>query len=162
MPVIWITGLPGVGKSSAAAAVVEQLRRDGQACALLDGDQLRLALAPLAGGYDIDSRRRLALAYCALAAILDAQGLTVVVATVSLFHEIHAATRARFAEYLEVLLACDEATRARRRSQDGPQVGVDIAAELPVAPDLALRSDSLPAEAIAQAIVTRWRERHGR
>ena len=94
--------------------------------------------------------------------ILDAQGLTVVVATVSLFHEIHAATRTRFAEYLEVLLACDEATRARRRSQDGPQVGVDIAAELPIAPDLVLRSDSLPAEAIAQAIVTRWHERHGR
>jgi adenylylsulfate kinase-like enzyme len=162
MPVIWITGLPGAGKSSTAAAVVERLRRDGDACVQLDGDQLRLALAPLAGGYDIDSRRRLAHAYGALAALLDAQGLTVVVATVSLFHEIHAANRARFAEYLEVLLVCDEAMRARRRSQEGPQVGIDIAAELPVAPDLALRSDALPPAAIARAILTQWRDRHGR
>lgn len=162
MAVIWITGLPGVGKSSAAAEVVEQLRHDGHACALLDGDQLRLALASLAGGYDADSRRRLAHAYGALAGVLDAQGLTVVVATVSLFHEVHAANRGRFADYWEVLLVCDEAVRVQRRSQAGPQVGIDIAAEPPVAPDLELRSDALSAESIAQAIVTQWRGRHGR
>ena len=160
MPLIWITGLPGVGKTCAAEAVVARLRGDGEACLLLDGDRLRQALAPLAGGYDEHSRRRLAHAYANLAGVVAEQGTTVVVATVSLFAEVHARNRCAFARYLEVLLVCDEAERERRRPRAAlgaaPQVGRDLAAEWPDAPELILDSGALSSDAIAAHIVARW------
>lgn len=160
MPLIWITGLPGVGKSCAAEAVAALLRRAGEACLLLDGDRLRRALAPLAGGYDERARRGLAHAYANLAGVVAEQGTTAVVATVSLFAEAQARNRAGFARYLEVVLVCDEAERERRRPSAAlgatPQVGREIAAEWPRSPALILDSGALSSDAIAARIVARW------
>jgi adenylylsulfate kinase len=158
MSVIWITGLPGVGKSSAAAALVARLRGAGEACLVLDGDELRQALAPLAGGYDEDARRRLARTYANLAGIATRQDLTAVVATVSLFDEIHACNRTAFATcYVEVLLVCADAERERRRPRArlgaDAQVGVEIRAEWPRSPDLVLDSGELRPDEIAARIV---------
>lgn len=161
MGVIWITGLPGAGKSSAAAATVALLRHAGEAALLLDGDRLRAALAPLGGGYDEASRRRLASVYANLAGEACVQGLTAVVATVSLFADVHANNRQRFARYLEVLLVCDEAERARRRprASAGPEVGHELAFDWPLAADLRLDSGAVPAAQIATRIVAQWRAR---
>jgi len=161
MGVIWITGLPGVGKSSAAAAVVALLHEAGERALLLDGDRLRAALAPLGGGYGERDRRRLAEVYANLAADASAQGITAVVATVSLFADVHARNRERFARYLEVLLACDEAERERRRPRpvDGaPEVGRDIPAEWPLAAELRLDSGAASPAQIGARIVARWGE----
>lgn len=159
MGVIWITGLAGVGKTSAANAVVAHLSAEGEACLLLDGDTLRTALLPLASGYDSASRRRFAHAYSNLAFMLSAQGATVVVATVSLFADVHAANRAHSARYLEVLLDCDEDERVRRRvvPRGQPQVGREIDPEWPSAPHLRLDSGTLPPERLARSIVEHWR-----
>lgn len=162
MSVIWITGLPGVGKTHAARCVVARLRAAGEAALLLDGDQLRRALQPVAGGYDAASRRRLAEVYASIAELVAAQDVTAVVATVSLFSDLHARNRSRFGAYLEVLLACGEAERMRRRpplSGDGPHVGIDIAPELPAAAHLVLRSDERSPDEIAAAVVAQWRSR---
>lgn len=159
-PVIWMTGLPGVGKTEAANAVVARLRIDGESCLLLDGDSLRQVLAPLLVGYDVVSRRCLAETYANLAGLVAGQGTISVVATVSLFADIHTRNRARFAPYLEVLLTCDEAEREGRRPLadlgSGPQVGVDIAPEWPVAPDLRIDTGHLTAAEIGARVVTRW------
>ncbi|MEP7041455.1 MAG: adenylyl-sulfate kinase [Dokdonella sp.] len=162
MAVIWITGLPGVGKTATAGLLCRQLRARGEACVLLDGDSLRLALATLGGGYDFESRRRLAHAYSELASLLEAQELTVIIATVSLLHEIHAENRRRFADYMEVLLICDEKTRLQRRMLHGLQVGVQVEAQFPPAPDLTLHSDAALPDEIALAIAQRWQGRHER
>ena len=162
MPVIWITGLPGVGKTQAARCVVARLRAAGEPSLLLDGDALRRALQPVAGGYDVASRRRLAEVYASIAELFAAQDVTAVVATVSLFSDLHAQNRSRFGAYLEVLLACDEAERMRRRpplSDDGPQVGIDIAPEWPAAAHLVLRSDTCTPDEIAAAVVAHLRAR---
>lgn len=161
MSVIWITGLPGVGKSSAAAAVVALLRESGELALQLDGESLRVALAPLGSGYDERERRRFAAVYANLAADVSAQGITAVVSTVSLFADVHARNRERFARYLEVLLHCDETERARRRpriSEPGLEVGRDIAVDWPVAADLSFDSGAASSAQIAASIVARWRE----
>ena len=157
MPVIWITGLPGAGKTSAAEAVVARLRSRGEPCLLLDGDHLREALSPLASGHDEAVRRRLAHSYVNIAGLLARQGITCVVATVSLFADIHARNRSGFAPYLEVLLVCPESERTRRRSDPGPgpRVGTEIVAEWPMA-DLVLDSGEHTTEDIAAIILTRW------
>jgi adenylylsulfate kinase len=158
--VIWITGLPGVGKTEVAKTVLAQLRRDGRPCVLLDGDQLRNALAPLIEGYDVSSRRRLAHAYANVAALVAAQDTTCVVATVSLFADVHARNRSQSQPYLEVLLTCGEAERERRRPRanlgNAPQVGIDIVPEWPAAPDLVLDSESLAINEIAARVLAHW------
>jgi adenylylsulfate kinase-like enzyme len=164
MGLIWITGLPGVGKSTVARALVDRLRNVGEQALLLDGDTLRETLAPLAGGYDENARRRLAQTYANLAALVSAQGSTVVTATVSLFAELHAANRTRFARYLEVLLECEEGERQRRRppaTMEGPRHGDAIVAELPAAPHLVLATDAAIADELADRIFRRWRRMDG-
>jgi len=164
MGLIWITGLPGVGKSTVARALVDRLRDVGEQALLLDGDALRESLAPVAGGYDEDARRRLARTYANLAAIISAQGPTVVTATVSLFAELHAANRTRFARYLEVLLKCEEGERQRRRppaAMEGPRHGDAIVPEFPAAPHLAFATDTATADELAGRILHRWRSMDG-
>jgi adenylylsulfate kinase-like enzyme len=159
MAVIWITGLPGVGKTEVARSLATHLRARGEPCVVLDGDELRTALAPLDGGYEAAARRRLALAYSNLAALVSSQGNTAVVATVSLIADVHRENRSRFARYLEVLLSCGEAERARRRPPEslrGARHGVDIAPEFPDMPDLSLTTDAATPESLALRILERW------
>lgn len=164
MPVIWITGLPGSGKTRLASALAAELADTDGPCLLLDGDDLRGALAPLADGYSETARRRFAHTYSNLAALADAQGLTCIVATVSLFAAVHALNRSRFGRYLEVLLVCDDAERERRRPAarlaEGDRMGGDIAPEWPRAPHLVFDTTTLPVEAIAYRVVQAWRA-HG-
>lgn len=84
--VIWLTGLSGAGKTTLARALLKYLPR----AVLLDGDELREALGVATSGFDAASRKKLALTYARLAGLLARQGLTVVVATISLFHDVHA------------------------------------------------------------------------
>ena len=164
MRVIWITGLPGVGKSSVARELATRLRSDGEPCVLLDGDTLRDALAPLRTGYDEDTRRAFAHSYAHLAAIVASQHVTAVVATVSLFAEVHRANRARFARYLEVMLVCDDAERERRRpaaTLEGPRHSIEIAPEFPNEAHLVLSGDEARPSELAARILERWRNIDG-
>ncbi len=103
--VIWITGLSGAGKSTLAEALAAKLREAGQPVAVLDGDALRDILGATAAD-DHGRAARLALArrYAALGGVLASQGLTVVIATISMFAEIHGSNRAELPGYFEVFL----------------------------------------------------------
>ncbi|NDY56127.1 adenylyl-sulfate kinase [Desulfovibrio sulfodismutans] len=108
--VIWITGFSGSGKTTLAKELLKHL---GTAI-LLDGDELREALASVQGGFDCESRLRIAHVYARLARLLARQGHTVVVATISLFHELHDWNRENQPGYLEVWLDVPEEERRRR------------------------------------------------
>jgi adenylylsulfate kinase-like enzyme/predicted MFS family arabinose efflux permease len=160
--VIWITGLSGAGKSTVAGELAARLRADGVDPVLLDGDQLRAALGADGGGYDADSRRRLAFVYARLCRLLAEQGHTVVCATIALHHEVHAWNRANIPGYLEVFLDVP-LEELRRRDFKGVYegqgaVGVGLEAEFPTAPDLTLRNfASVTAGSAGDAIYHLWR-----
>lgn len=142
--VIWITGLSGVGKSALAEKLVAVLRQRSIAAILLDGDALREALGET--GLDQESRKQLAFRYARLASLFAEQGLTVVVATISLLHSVHAFNREQTSRYLEVLVDADPHLRTGR-SRDGvggPRVGNEIEAEFPLHPHLRLINDAAP------------------
>ncbi|MCW8141160.1 MAG: adenylyl-sulfate kinase [Planctomycetota bacterium] len=148
--VVWITGLPGAGKSTIARHVHRALRAAGRPTAYLDGDAVRAACgADL--GYDPDARLRNALRVARLCRMLALQGLDVVCATVSLFHAVHRWNRERLPGYVEVLVRARGET-LRRRDQKGlysgaaggarvDVPGLDQAAELPTAPHLIVDND---------------------
>jgi len=100
--VIWVTGLSGSGKTTLARALLPGLP---QPRLLLDGDQMREALEPLGRGYGPEERFRLASTYARLCRLTAGQGLNVVCATISMFHEVRDWNRANLPGYFEVYLA---------------------------------------------------------
>lgn len=119
--VIWITGLSGAGKSTLASGVVQRMRALGDAVVLLDGDVLREvfgAVATNAENHGRDGRLALAFQYAHLCRVIAGQGLTVVIATISLFGEIHAWNRANLPGYVEVYLKVP-VEELRRRDPKG-------------------------------------------
>ena len=105
--VIWITGLSGAGKSSLAHQFVKLMHAEGEAAVMLDGDELREVFGAVAANADNHGREgRLALAmqYARLCQIIAEQGLTVVIATISMFREVHVWNRANLHGYFEVYL----------------------------------------------------------
>lgn len=140
--VIWITGLSGAGKSTLAAALAPKLRKAGVPVVVLDGDELRAVLGTVdAGHHGRDARLALARRYAALCKLLAAQGLTVVIATISMFAEIHASNRRELPGYFEIYLdvPLDELRRRDpkniyRRHAAGELsdvAGLDLAVDVP-------------------------------
>ena len=119
--VIWITGLSGAGKSTLAHEAVPRLRALGEAVVMLDGDELREvfgAASPNADNHARQGRLELAMQYAQLCRVIAAQGLTVVMATISLFREVHAWNRVNLPGYFEVYLRVP-VEELRRRDPKG-------------------------------------------
>ena len=144
--VFWITGLSGAGKTTVARELWNRLRAGGRPVVLLDGDELRSAIAENLGHSAAD-RRRSAMRNARLCRLLADQGSDVVCATISLFHEVQRWNRENILGYREIYLRVpiDELQRrdskgiyaaASRGARD--VVGIDVPAEAPEAPDLVL------------------------
>lgn len=165
--VIWITGLSGAGKSTVAQALCDRLLWAGVSVTLLDGDELREVFQPLTArgvGYDMEGRRALALTYARLCQLMARQGQTVIIATISLFEEVHRWNRENLPGYLEVFLDVPLNELERRdpksiyrsyRSGELTQVaGLDLDVDLPKAPDLHVTEEDYPAvDSIVGAII---------
>src|SRR4051812_4077630 len=99
--VVWITGLPSSGKSTLAAAVhAELIALDAPTCTL-DSDAVRAALVP-SPGYSARERDDYYATLGHLAALLAAQGLTVLVPATSHRAAYRADARAWAPHFVEV------------------------------------------------------------
>lgn len=145
--VIWITGLSGAGKSTLAREVTARLRNSGRPVILLDGDELREVFGATSNKTDHGRDRRLALAmqYAHLCRIIASQGVLVVIATISMFREVHAWNRIYLPNYFEVYLKVPVEELRRRdpkgiyRRFDAGELanvaGLDLPVDEPEAPD---------------------------
>ncbi len=103
--VVWITGLPGAGKTSIAKQLLEQIREKQVQVLMLDGDQLREALQNLT--YDSESRKQLAFTYARLAKMFSEQGSIAICATVSMLDSVREWNAKSIDDYLEVYVKVD-------------------------------------------------------
>jgi cytidine diphosphoramidate kinase len=159
--VIWITGYSGAGKTTLAKALLARLQ--GRAI-LLDGDELRQVLGQTGGSHDYDGRKRLAFIYARFAGLLASQGATVVVATISLFHDVHDWNRANLPGYVEVFLDVPEAERRRRdpkglykqdRSGESAPMACQCGVEPPRNPHVSITPQDHPSVESAVAVILR-------
>jgi adenylylsulfate kinase-like enzyme len=103
----WITGLSGAGKSTLALELVGRLREAGESVVMLDGDELREVFGAVTANtqnHGREGRLALAMQYAHLCRALAAQHLTVVIATISLFREVHKWNRDNLYNYFEIYL----------------------------------------------------------
>lgn len=144
--VYWLTGLSGAGKTTIGRLWYEELKRTGEATVFLDGDELRQVFGGQMG-YTLEDRRKAAMNYARLCALLSRQGLTVICCTISMFDSVRAWNRENIPGYVEIYIKASMET-LRRRDQKGLYsagkqnvAGVDFKVELPKAPDLILEND---------------------
>ncbi len=171
--VIWITGLSGAGKSTIAREVVRRLREQGKPVVMLDGDELREvfgAAATNTQNHGREGRLALAFQYAHLCRVIAQQGLTVVIATISLFREIHSWNRAHLPGYFEVYLKVPLDELRRRdpkgiyRRYDAGEIadvaGLDLAIDEPETADWIVEFDpSKPVHALAEGLMEILSER---
>lgn len=146
-PVVWITGLSGTGKTTIAARLAESLRADGLRPLLLDGDEFRAAVGD-GLGHSPDQRLQSARRLLRLTALAAGQGVPVIVATMSLFDEIHRDVRSLLPRVRVVYLHAPIGFLAARdpkglyadalAGRRAHVVGVDMPFSPPAAPDLSL------------------------
>ena len=102
--IIWITGLPGSGKTTLArnlrSILLTKILRN---IVLLDGDNIR-SMLPYEISYSNDDRRKLALFYSELALLIDQSDCITICSFVALFHSVQEHTRLKANDYFEIFL----------------------------------------------------------
>jgi len=153
--VIWITGLSGAGKSTLAEEVVSCLNNNKCPTIFLDGDELREVFGATTANtenHGREGRLAFALQYARLCRLLAQQGYTVVIATISLFKEVHQWNRENLPGYFEVYLKVPFEELRRRDSKgiyrrfDAGELtnvaGLDLSIDEPKLPDWTVEFDS--------------------
>ena len=154
---VWLTGLPGAGKSTIANLLDERLFRVGKHAYVLDGDSVRRGLNSDLGyseAHRIENIRRVA----EVARLFVDAGLIVIVALISPFRVQRGAARSRFSpeEFLEVFVdapleVCERRDpkgmyAKARRGELKNFTGIDSRYETPLEPDIHLDTAAESAE----------------
>jgi adenylylsulfate kinase len=172
---IWITGLPGSGKSAIARAAAERLAALGEPAAVLELDAIRRVLTP-APTYSEAERDVVYRSLVYMATALTGAGVPVIIDATAHRREWRDLARASIGDFAEVQLQCPlEVCRERERSRTSgnapPQIyaragrpaatvpGVDVAYEPALLPELVLdttRADVPEAAAGVVALARRF------
>lgn len=160
---IWLTGLSASGKSTLAYALEQDLRLQGRACYVLDGDNVRRGLNTDLGFSEADRTeniRRVA----EVARLMNDAGLVVITALISPFAADRTLAKSIIGEdrYFEVYLSTPiEFCEARdtknlykkaRLGQIDNFTGVSQVYEVPAAPDLTLDAAIMDANEILSVV----------
>ena len=163
--VVWITGLPGSGKTSVALRVAEMLRAGGCRVEVLDGDEVRRWLSPEAG-FTREDRRRHLIRVAHVARLLARNGVAVVCSFVSPYRDVRREVRSIVevdAPFIEVYAKCSLEECMRRdpkglykralRGEIRHMTGLDDPYEEPLNPDLVLDTEHCTADLNARRLV---------
>ena len=106
--VIWLTGLPGSGKTTIARAAEPKLKELGFKTELLDGDMVRKELSPDLG-FTKEDREKHARRVVYLCKLLSRNGIIPIVSLISPYREFRAYARKEIAvndNFVEVHVKC--------------------------------------------------------
>ena len=150
---LWMTGLPGAGKSTISALLLDRLRAQGRPAYGLDGDVLRRGLNQDLGFTDADRSENIRRTAEVARLMVDA-GLVVVVSFISPFRSDRQFARSRFepGRFCEIfidapLTVCERRDpkglyAKARRGELARMTGIDSPYEAPERPDLHLHTDA--------------------
>jgi adenylylsulfate kinase len=111
--VIWLSGLPGSGKTTIAKFLENELRSQGLQVETLDGDEVRRSLSPELGFSKLDRNvHAMRVAYISL--LLSRNGVITIVALISPFRSIRDSARKVIGRFVEVWVKCSVETCSKR------------------------------------------------
>lgn len=157
---VWVTGLSNSGKTTLASNLAAKIKKINRNPIFLDGDALRDIFGDRR--YDLSSRKKIAYQYAGLCKLLTSQGFIVIIATISLFHEIHEWNRKNIGGYFEIFLDTSMEELIKRDTRNIYKLpgdilnknvsGADLHAEFPIAPDLHIKDNSIEVEHIVEIL----------
>jgi protein-L-isoaspartate(D-aspartate) O-methyltransferase len=167
---VWITGLPGSGKSAIARAAAAELRARGEEVMVLELDQIRRDITPQPTYSDAE-REAVYRALVDIAAALVDAGVAVIIDATAHRRAWRELARATIPNFAEVQLSCPlEVCRERERTRPagaapagiydhsarpGATVpGVDVEYEYALAPELAIDTTAKSVAEAAADVVT--------
>ena len=165
--VIWLTGLPGSGKTTISRHLEPKLRELNWQVEILDGDEIRQNLSKGLGFSREDRETHLKRA-AYVAKLLSRNGVAVIAAFISPYRNVREYARKETTNFIEVFVKCSLETCAQRdpkglykkassgeiKNLTGPQ---DIYEE-PLAPDLIVETDHQTVEESMNLIVEKLKK----
>lgn len=159
---VWLTGLPSSGKTTLARELSTQIRAQGFATELLDGDEVRRGLSADLG-FDRASREAHAIRVAYVAKLLVRHGVIPIVALISPYRRSRANARSEIGSFVEVyvstpLSVCESRDvkglyRRARAGEVKEMTGVDDPYEAPESPDIVIDTSTVgPADTAAEMV----------
>ncbi len=164
---LWLTGLPGSGKTTLGGVLKNRLESRGLTVEVLDGDEVRKNLSPDLGftkrEREIHAKR---VAY--VSKLLTRNGTVTIVALISPFRSFREHARHEIGDFIEVYVKCSVEICSKRdpkglyrRAQLGEikdLTGVQDSYEEPLRPEVVVDTEKLGPEEGAEKILVKLEE----
>jgi adenylylsulfate kinase len=172
IPVIWLTGLPGSGKTTIAKAILPKLRELGFKVELLDGDIVRKELSPELG-FTKQDREIHARRVVYLSKLLTRNGIISIVSLISPYRDFRKYARSEINlnnNFYEVYVKCSLGTCIKRdpkglykkalAGEIKDLTGLQDPYEEPENPEVTVNTESQTLEECVNAILDRLLQTH--
>jgi adenylylsulfate kinase len=113
VPVIWLTGIPGSGKTTIALELQKYFENKGMPVDILDGDEIRKTLSKDLG-LSPEDRKEHNRRVIFVAQILSKNGVTTIVPLISPYRETRAFARSEIPNFVEVWVKASVEECAKR------------------------------------------------
>lgn len=142
--VIWITGLPGSGKTAIAKKITKQITLLYGPTIEISGDELRKIFK--FNDYNIKSRVKYAQIYSRFCKNLSNKGINIIFSTVSLFHIVQKWNKNNIKEYFEIYIKTDvkkiiKFKKKKIYEKKSNLMGIHLIPQFPKSPDILIEND---------------------
>jgi adenylylsulfate kinase len=165
--VLWLTGLPGSGKTTIASILGPRLKTSGLRVEMLDGDEVRKWLSPNEG-FSREDRERHLRRVAHVAELLSRNGVVVICSFVSPYVSTRTYARETIGNFVEVYVKCSLEMCQKRdpkglykkasAGQMTNMTGVQDAYEPPPTPEIIVDTERAPPETCAGEILSKLQE----
>lgn len=167
---VWLTGLPGSGKSTVAKVLIDKLMNNGIKAQIVSSDELRKVVTPVPK-YTEEEREVVYGAIVYVARILTKNGVNVVIDATGNRRRYREKAREEIKNFMEVYLYCPLETCIKRESRrietfqapkdiykkalEGKSTvpGIGVPYEEPLNPELRIDTEKLNPDACAEKIL---------
>jgi len=165
--VIWLTGLPGSGKTTIARGLEKKLKARGLKIEVFDGDEVRKNLSKGLGfsREDRDTHNKRVIYVCKL---LVRNGINAIVSLISPYRSTRAYARRELPKFVEVYLKCSLEECIRRdpkglykkamAGEISNMTGIQDPYEEPLNPEVVLDTEHVSSERNIQKVLDKLRE----